>query len=80
MIYVTKYNSPIGEILLASMDDKIIGLWFFGQKYFFNHIKEEIIEEETEVLRSAKKWLDDYLHISILLLDIHHNPYLHLLK
>ena len=33
MIYVTKYNSPIGEILLASMDDKIIGLWFFGQKY-----------------------------------------------
>ena len=60
MIYVTKYNSPIGEILLASMDDKIIGLWFLGQKYFFNHIKEEIIEEETEVLRSAKKWLDDY--------------------
>lgn len=39
MIYVTKYKSPIGNLILASKDNKSIGLWI---KYFFYNLKDEI--------------------------------------
>ncbi|MDO4178643.1 MAG: methylated-DNA--[protein]-cysteine S-methyltransferase [Phascolarctobacterium sp.] len=61
MIYVTKYQSPLGELTLASTGDGLIGLWIAGQKYFFSRLEqEEIIYEENESLREAAAWLDDY--------------------
>ena len=45
MIYIAHYKSPIGEILLASKNNKLIGLWLEGQKYYLSNIKEEMIEE-----------------------------------
>lgn len=30
MIYTTKYDSPLGEILLAADEIGMRGLWFFG--------------------------------------------------
>ena len=60
MIYTAHYKSPIGEILLASKNNKLIGLWIKGQKYYLSNIKEEMIEEDTEILVKTKKWLDRY--------------------
>lgn len=61
MIYVTTYNSPLGIITLACQNDKLIGLWLEGQKYFENQIKnEKTCEKETEILNKTKKWLDIY--------------------
>ena len=60
MIYTTHYKSPIGDILLASKNNKLIGLWIEGQKYYFSNLKEEIKEEDTEILLKAKEWLDRY--------------------
>ena len=40
MIYTDEYNSPIGKILLASNRDKLIGLWFDGQKYFAKNLPQ----------------------------------------
>ena len=34
MYYSTHYSSPLGEILLASDGDNLIGLWYEGQKYY----------------------------------------------
>ena len=49
MIYTTHYKSPIGDILLASKNNKLIGLWIEGQKYYLSCLKEEIKEEDTEI-------------------------------
>ena len=54
------YISPIGDILLASKNNKLIGLWIEGQKYYLYNIKEEMKEENTEILVKAKEWLDRY--------------------
>ena len=50
-----------GKILLASKDNKLIGLWIEGQKYYLEKLKEEIQEKEDDIiLVKAKKWLDRY--------------------
>lgn len=60
MIYTTKYDSPLGEILLASDEIGMRGLWFFGQKYFARDLPTERVEQETFVLSEAERWLDVY--------------------
>lgn len=61
MIHTTYYNSPLGKILLASKDNKLIGLWIKGQKYYISNLKEELCENKNdEILVKTKKWLDRY--------------------
>lgn len=61
MIYTTYYKSPIGKILLASKDNKLIGLWIENQKYYLDKIDSEIYEKDDEqILVKTKKWLDRY--------------------
>ena len=62
MINSTHYSSPIGEILLASKDNKLIGAWFEGQKYFQLGIDEDLSENEDEILLKAKDWLSRYFN------------------
>ncbi len=76
MVYKTYYNSPIGKILLASKDNKLIGLWIEGQKYYLGKLNEEIQEkDDIPVLLKAKKWLDRYFEgekpdISVIYFDL----------
>ena len=60
MINSTYYSSPIGEILLVSKDNNLIGAWFEGQKHFLSTINEELMENEDEILFKAKSWLSRY--------------------
>ena len=61
MIYTTHYKSPIGDLLLASKEGKLIGLWIEGQKYYKSNFLEEMKENENDkMLLKAKKWLDRY--------------------
>ena len=63
MIYTTHYKSPIGDLLLASKDNKLIGLWIEGQKYYKSNFLEEMKENENDkTLLKAKKWLDRYFN------------------
>ena len=50
MIYASRYKSSIGNILLASDEEGLTGLWFEGQKYFANTLPDERILQETEIL------------------------------
>ena len=61
MIYTTYYNSTVGNILLATKNDKLIGLWIENQKYYLSNFKEELQEvEDNKILNKTKKWLDRY--------------------
>lgn len=60
MQYTSRYESPLGEILLAADEIGLTGLWFNGQKYFALYLDKEHQEKEVPVLAQAKKWLDIY--------------------
>lgn len=63
MIYTTNYQSPVGKILLASKDNKLIGLWIEGQKYDLGKLKIKRQEnDQEEILIKTKQWLDRYFN------------------
>ena len=49
MHYTSRYQSPLGEILLAADNIGLTGLWFYGQKYFALHL-DESHEEKTSIM------------------------------
>ncbi|MBQ9026003.1 MAG: methylated-DNA--[Methanobrevibacter sp.] len=61
MINSMHYSSPIGEILLASKDNKLIGAWFEGQKHYSANA-DGTVEREDEALLKAKDWFDRYFN------------------
>lgn len=63
MIYKAHYKSPIGDLLLASKEDKLIELWIEGQKYYKSNFLEEMEENENDkMLLKTKNWLDRYFN------------------
>ncbi len=61
MYYSAHYKSPIGDVLLASDESSIIGLWIVGQKYSGNTISKDIIEKnDLPILQKGIAWLEDY--------------------
>lgn len=61
MIYTSKYKSPMGDLLLASKNNELIGMWFINQKYYLSNIKEEMTEKDDEpIIEKTKKWLNRY--------------------
>ena len=60
MIHTTHTPSPIGDLLLAERDGKLIGLWIDGQKYYFGGLQDTVTEQETSILTQAKTWLNRY--------------------
>jgi len=60
MQFYSRYESPFGEITIAADEEGIIGLWFKDQKYFGRGLSKDAIEQETDVILEAKKWLDTY--------------------
>ena len=62
MIYICKYESPIGSLTAASNGVALTGLWFDGQKYFGSTLTEEYEERELPVFAKTKDWLDLYFY------------------
>ncbi len=61
MFYKTKYLSPLGEIILASDGENIVGLWFIGQKYFGTDFHDALQpRDDLPVFSVARDWLDNY--------------------
>lgn len=61
MYYSTNYKSPIGEILLASDENSIVGLWIGQQKYMRSTMPKDITpKDDVPILKDGKAWLDDY--------------------
>ncbi|QWV92357.1 methylated-DNA--[protein]-cysteine S-methyltransferase [Geomonas oryzisoli] len=61
MMYVARYASPLGGIMLASDGDSLVGLWLEGQKYFAASLQEGTEEKpDLPALVAARQWLDAY--------------------
>lgn len=60
MQYTMHYDSPLGGILIACVDEGLTGLWFDGQKYFPEHIDREHEKKDHPVFEETVKWLDIY--------------------
>jgi len=61
MFYSTDYQSPFGSLTLAAHNDKLVGLWMQGQKYFTSTVTEALTEKANlSVFNTTKIWLDHY--------------------
>ena len=60
--FCCKYDSTLGEILIAAEGDALTGLWFAGQKYFAAGLGESVpaTPEDCAPLRQAVCWLREY--------------------
>ena len=59
MDLISRYDSPLGEIVLAADGDALIGLWFSGQTHFGAGLCGAE-DGDCAALREATAWLDDY--------------------
>ncbi len=61
-MYSYLYNSPIGQITVASDGKHIVGLWFIGQKYYMEPYLNCTFQSnnDLEVFKKVKEWLDAY--------------------
>ena len=55
MFFNDYYNSPIGNITMASDGESLCGLWFDGQKYFASTVKGETEDKTLPVFEQTKK-------------------------
>ncbi len=61
MQYLTHYQSPIGDITLASDGQALTALWFDGQKYDRDIMERDAVwESELPIFDETRKWLDIY--------------------
>ena len=65
MVYICKYESPLGSLTAASNGMALTGLWFDGQKYFGATLSEEREERELPVFAKTRDWLDLYFQKKI---------------
>lgn len=60
-MFFTKYNSPIGKIIITSNGKSLCGVYFEGQKYFLYSIKTPPIEnDDLDIFKITQNWLDRY--------------------
>lgn len=61
MYFSTHYKSPLGDILIASDETNIIGLWIEEQKNINNTMPQNMVEkDDLPILLEGIAWLDDY--------------------
>ena len=59
-IYTHNYQSPLGEIVIASDDTAITGLWLVGQRHFDIELEECIADKDLPIFDEISHWLDIY--------------------
>lgn len=61
MIEISHYASPVGNILIAGRDDKLIAVRIEGQRNLIGALKEEKHENNgSGIIPDTKNWLDRY--------------------
>jgi 6-O-methylguanine DNA methyltransferase, ribonuclease-like domain. len=55
MPFTAKYQSPVGEILLATDETGLTGLWFDGEKFYADSLDPEHEEKELPVFETVRK-------------------------
>lgn len=55
----TSFDSPLGRILLAAHEDKLVGIWFDGQRHLPDTSRWTRVREHP-VLQQTQRQLSDY--------------------
>jgi methylated-DNA-[protein]-cysteine S-methyltransferase len=74
MYYSTSYNSPIGELFIVSDGEAINGVWFHNQKFFKSTVDETVENDDLEIFKKVKEWLDEYFEGKNPQIDFMLNP------
>ena len=56
MYYLTKYDSPLGELFIVSDGDAIFKV------SFTNNNEDCIVNDDLPIFNKVKKWFDDYFN------------------
>ena len=61
MDFISKYSSPLGDIMMASDGTHLVGLWFNGQKYYADTLNKTYEErDDLLIFEQTHRWLDLY--------------------
>ena len=60
MDYISYYQSPLGQMLLAAKEGTLSGVWFEGQKYYGSTLAKVYEEKNVPILEQTKDWLNIY--------------------
>ena len=55
MVFMQRYASPLGGLLLAADEQGLIGLWFDGARHFAANLPEAREEKRTPILDEAAR-------------------------
>lgn len=58
--YIYGYQSPLGNMTMASDGECLTGLWFDGQKHFASTLSSDYEERFLPVFKETAGWLDCY--------------------
>lgn len=58
--YTNQFESPLGQLLMASDGEYLTGLWFLNQKHFAAKLDDETFVRELPIFDATKHWLADY--------------------
>ena len=60
-MYTKTVSSPVGDLVLVSDGEYLIGLFIAGQKYFMDRCSKELYENnDLEVFHIVEEWLKSY--------------------
>lgn len=60
MIFITNYDSPVGNMTLECNGEELCGIRFDDQKHFACKITERNRKDDLPIFTETKKWLDIY--------------------
>ena len=60
VLRAARYDSPLGEMVLASDGEALTGLWFVGQRRFPDELPQIGDVGALSVFRETARWLDGY--------------------
>lgn len=61
ILHKATYQSPLGEMILLSSDQHLLGLWFTDQEFFgANYQLEKADEKIVRPLKLTLQWLTEY--------------------
>ena len=58
--YIHYIDSPLGRIMVSGKGDALTGLWFAGQKYFAETLRQQAEEKYLPVFARTEEWLKAY--------------------
>ena len=57
---ITYYNSPVGQILLASDEQGLTGVWLHSDRFYADNLAKDHQLGKNKYLDDAIRWLDIY--------------------